>query len=152
VIAANGQRLMWCRSRRRNRRVAPNATTAWCRSPDQSVRRPRSSFARKRPAMHAHQNRRDPEALRARLELRRALPWRPLHAEVMLLDELLTTGCIFKVCKEMLAEVWPETKIYGLFFARRVIDRTRHSKIFLNQTPKPIVKGMQISIQRDCTK
>jgi hypothetical protein len=72
-----------------------------------------------RTAMHAIQTRRNPDALRATLGLRSDLLGEP-PAEVILLDDLLTTGCSFKVCKAMLLEVWPNANITGIFIARRV--------------------------------
>lgn len=75
-----------------------------------------------REAMHANQNHRDPEALRATLAIRpEALGAAP--AQIILLDDVLTTGCSFSVCKAMLAEVWPQAAVFGVFVARRVVDR-----------------------------
>jgi predicted amidophosphoribosyltransferase len=75
-----------------------------------------------REAMHANQNTRDPEALRATLGIR-AEHVNPSPAQVVLLDDVLTTGCSFTVCKSLIAEVWPEAQIYGIFVARRIIER-----------------------------
>jgi predicted amidophosphoribosyltransferase len=44
--------------------------------------------------------------------------------QVILLDDVLTTGCSFIVCKAIIAEAWPAADIFGLFVARRVIDRS----------------------------
>jgi predicted amidophosphoribosyltransferase len=76
-----------------------------------------------RDPMHNNQNGRDPDALRASLGTRTELLAQP-PAQVVLLDDVLTTGCSFKVCKAMLAQAWPSGEIYGIFIARRVIDRT----------------------------
>ena len=76
-----------------------------------------------RDAMHIQSTRRDPDALRATLGLNTAL-LQPAPEQVILLDDVLTTGCSFMVCKAMLSEVWPEAKIFGLFVARRALDRT----------------------------
>lgn len=74
-----------------------------------------------RQAMHATSSHRDPDALRASLQLRAALtPTAPV--QVLLLDDVLTTGCSFRVCKQMIQEQWPETAVFGVFAARRVID------------------------------
>jgi predicted amidophosphoribosyltransferase len=78
--------------------------------------------ASERSAMHANQNTRDPDALRATIGIRTTLLTNP-PAQVVLLDDVLTTGCSFTVCKGMLREVWPKAEIYGIFVARRVIDR-----------------------------
>lgn len=74
-----------------------------------------------REAMHVAQNHRDPDALRATLTLDRDL-LAPLPIQVLLLDDVLTTGCSFRTCKAMLLEAWPDAKVFGLFVARRVID------------------------------
>jgi len=75
-----------------------------------------------RDPAHVGQNHRDPIALRATLALRPDLLANP-PGHVLLLDDVLTTGCSFTVCKAMLAEVWPDTRIIGLFVARRVVER-----------------------------
>jgi len=77
-----------------------------------------------RDAMHVQSTKRDPDALRATLGLNPAL-LQPAPEQVILLDDVLTTGCSFMVCKAMLSEVWPEAKIYGLFVARRALDRSK---------------------------
>lgn len=73
-----------------------------------------------REPMHANQNHRDPEELRATLSL---VPALTAHApaQVILLDDVLTTGCTYMVCKGMLQEVWPGAEIFGLFVARRIV-------------------------------
>jgi hypothetical protein len=79
--------------------------------------------AQPREAAHILQNHRDPDALRGTLALVPGKLARP-PALTILLDDVLTTGCSFKVCKALLGEAWPETSFLGLFAARRVIDRT----------------------------
>jgi predicted amidophosphoribosyltransferase len=79
--------------------------------------------AHAREAAHAQQNHRDPDALRATLATVANKLARP-PALAILLDDVLTTGCSFTVCKAILTEVWPATSFLGLFAARRVIDRT----------------------------
>jgi hypothetical protein len=76
-----------------------------------------------REAMHATQAHRDPAGLRASLALRPELV-AGAPAQVILLDDVLTTGCSFKVCKAMLEEAWPQTQVFGIFVARRVIDHS----------------------------
>lgn len=73
--------------------------------------------ARQRPPRHLGTNRRDPAELRATLMLDPSLP-RQAPENVILLDDVLTTGCSFRVCKAMLGDVWPVTRIFGLFIAR----------------------------------
>jgi hypothetical protein len=73
-----------------------------------------------REAAHINQGHRDPVALRASLAVRHDLVEDAPKA-VVLIDDVLTTGCSFKVCKSMLVEIWPETEVFGLFIARRII-------------------------------
>jgi hypothetical protein len=76
-----------------------------------------------RDAAHTNQNHRDPDGLRASLAIRSDLTLnRP--SQVLLLDDVLTTGCSFIVCKAMISEIWPGIAVFGLFVARRVIDRS----------------------------
>lgn len=82
-----------------------------------------------REAMHAQQAHRDPVALRATLAVRPELLANP-PAQVLLLDDVLTTGCSFVVCCAMLAEVWPGTEVFGVFAARRVIERPSAAEDF----------------------
>ncbi len=43
---------------------------------------------------------------------------------IVLLDDVLTTGCSFMVCRDMLQEALPNANIIGIFAAHRVVDRT----------------------------
>lgn len=79
-----------------------------------------------RDAMHMQSTKRDPDALRTTLSLNPAL-LQPAPEQVILLDDVLTTGCSYMVCKAVLSEVWPEAKIFGLFVARRALDRSGDS-------------------------
>lgn len=76
-----------------------------------------------RDARHTSGNRRDPEALRDSLGIRNAL-LTPPPTTIALLDDVLTTGCSFTVCRDLLAALVPGATIVGIFAARRVIDRT----------------------------
>lgn len=75
-----------------------------------------------REALHASCDHRDQRALRAKLGMRSEKGIPPRNA--ILLDDLVTTGCSFTVCKAMLAEEWPETRILGIFIARRTIQHS----------------------------
>ncbi|CAN5310954.1 hypothetical protein BH10PSE1_BH10PSE1_24310 [soil metagenome] len=75
-----------------------------------------------RDAMHAQNAHRDPQALRDSLAFRPELIASPPR-QVLLLDDVVTTGCSFRVCKRMIGEIWPDAQVYGVFVARRVIDR-----------------------------
>ena len=73
----------------------------------------------KREAMHASSNKRDPAALKATLAVDPDLVANP-RPTVILLDDVLTTGCSFKVCQALIREIWPSCSVHGLFVARRV--------------------------------
>jgi hypothetical protein len=73
-----------------------------------------------RNALHADDARRDPVALRQSLAIRQAAVT-PLPQHIVLLDDVITTGCSFRVCSDLLRETFPEIPILGLFVARRVI-------------------------------
>ncbi len=72
-----------------------------------------------REARHTNTDRRDQDALRASLAVDARYTANP-KAQVVLLDDVLTTGCSFRVCKEMITEIWPAASIFGIFVARRV--------------------------------
>ena len=44
--------------------------------------------------------------------------------QVILLDDVITTGATFVACKSRIIERFPRTNVYGLFIARRVPDNT----------------------------
>jgi predicted amidophosphoribosyltransferase len=91
-------------------------------SPNADVREIIFSVA-DREARHTTQDHRDPNALRSILRIREELVGnaRPF---VILLDDVVTTGCSFYVCKAMLGKVWPESTVVGIFVARRAIPKT----------------------------
>ncbi|WP_151613986.1 hypothetical protein [Sinorhizobium alkalisoli] len=72
-----------------------------------------------REARHTKTDRRDRDALRASLAIDPRFTSNP-RQQVVLLDDVLTTGCSFKVCKEMIVEIWPASSVIGVFVARRV--------------------------------
>ncbi|MGO7403085.1 hypothetical protein [Rhizobium ruizarguesonis] len=72
-----------------------------------------------REARHTMNEKRDPDALRASLGIDPRFAANP-RRQVVLLDDVLTTGCSFKVCKEMILELWPDCAVFGIFVARRV--------------------------------
>lgn len=76
-----------------------------------------------RDARHTSGGKRDPAELKATLSLRSDLLAKPPNV-IALLDDVLTTGCSFKVCREILQDALPEATIIGIFAARRVVDRT----------------------------
>jgi hypothetical protein len=77
-----------------------------------------------RDARHTSGGRRDPDALRQTLGIRKDLLLTPAPTTIALLDDVLTTGCSFTVCRDLLAALVPDVTIVGIFAARRVIDRS----------------------------
>lgn len=70
-----------------------------------------------REARHLGQQRRDADQLRASIGVNPKFLY-PVPQRVILLDDVLTTGCSFKVCKDMLTSIWPGVPIFGIFVAR----------------------------------
>lgn len=73
-----------------------------------------------RAARHSADTKRDPQELRATLQIdesRTAPP--PTH--IFLIDDVITTGCSFIVCKQMVVERFPGVKVTGMFVARRAL-------------------------------
>lgn len=75
-----------------------------------------------REAAHVQQAHRDRDELRASLAVVPELVGRapPL---TILLDDVLTMGCSFKVCQDLVKEIWPETSVLGVFVARRALEK-----------------------------
>jgi hypothetical protein len=85
--------------------------------------------AHPREAMHLNNNHRDPQALRASLAVDLARLGQPTP-NVVLLDDVLTTGCSFMVCQQIVREHWPEARVYGIFVARRIIPQGDPAEAF----------------------
>jgi hypothetical protein len=84
-------------------------------------------------ADHAAQSRLTPEALEAVLEVdQAALTQRPIRERgIVLFDDVLTTGKHFKCCQRMLRQVVaPDTRIIGVFVARRVLANVSDPSVF----------------------
>jgi hypothetical protein len=73
-----------------------------------------------RLAMHESTDKRDPDALAATIEIVPAAIPSDVQ-RIFLLDDMITTGCSFRVCKQLLQPVRPELPIIGLFASRRVL-------------------------------
>jgi predicted amidophosphoribosyltransferase len=73
-------------------------------------------------ADHVRDERRSPEELLALLQIdQQSLASKPLKHQIVLFDDVLTTGKHFKCCETKLREVVPtETRIMGMFVARRL--------------------------------
>lgn len=73
-----------------------------------------------RLAMHESADRRDPDTLAATLEVvSDAIP--EDIERIFLLDDVITTGCSFRVCKGLLQPFVQSKPIIGLFASRRVL-------------------------------
>jgi predicted amidophosphoribosyltransferase len=46
----------------------------------------------------------------------------PAPHAIAIVDDVLTAGAHFKAAQSILSETYPDVKIYGVFFARRVPD------------------------------
>ena len=73
-----------------------------------------------RMARHSADVKRDPQQLRATLQIDEAQT-APLPTHIFLIDDVITTGCSFRVCKQMLVERFPGVEITGMFVARRAL-------------------------------
>ena len=73
-----------------------------------------------RTARHSRDAKRDPQELRATLQIDEAQTT-PQPTHIFLIDDVITTGCSFMVCKQMLLERFPGVKVTGMFVARRAL-------------------------------
>lgn len=73
-----------------------------------------------RMARHSADVKRDPQQLRATLQIDEAQTAQP-PTHIFLIDDVITTGCSFRVCKQMLVERFPGVEITGMFVARRAL-------------------------------
>ena len=73
-----------------------------------------------RVARHTGDNKHDPDQLRATLQIEES-QCEPAPTHVFLIDDVITTGCGFKVCKQMLTERFPAVKVTAMFVARRAL-------------------------------
>jgi predicted amidophosphoribosyltransferase len=77
-------------------------------------------------ADHVRSERLSPEELLALLQIdQQSLASKPLKRQIVLFDDVLTTGKHFKCCETKLREIVPtDTRIIGLFVARRLRPNT----------------------------
>lgn len=73
-----------------------------------------------RPKLHSNSKSRDVEELVRQIALNHDAE-QPAPASVVLLDDVLTTGCTFVACKRVLKERFGDIPIVGVFVARRAI-------------------------------
>lgn len=79
--------------------------------------------AASRDAAHECDVRLRPDELYEVLALNDAL-CAPPPADIILLDDVITTGCSFVACHRLLSERFPGVSISAIFAARRALDRT----------------------------
>lgn len=73
-----------------------------------------------RDALHENDNRRDPDELAATISVHPELVPEDVK-NLILIDDMVTTGCSFRACKRLLSEAIPGRDIFGLFISRRIL-------------------------------
>ncbi len=76
-----------------------------------------------RDALHECDQRPRPDDLYGELRLNENLCV-PALRDIVLLDDVITTGCSFVACHRLVNERFPGVPISGIFAARRALDRT----------------------------
>lgn len=102
-----------------------DARMAWIAravSPQINVRELIEPVAARVP-LHESDQRLHPDALMATLRLQESLS-EPTPQEIILIDDVITTGCSFVACRALLQQRYPGVTISGIFAARRALDRT----------------------------
>lgn len=82
-----------------------------------------------RCAMHENDERMRPDEMVGTLILNHAL-CHPAPREIILLDDVITTGCSFVACYTILREQFPDVPISGIFAARRIISNANATDDF----------------------
>lgn len=75
-----------------------------------------------RAPAHNTDNKRDKDKIRDSISIDEDLA-DEIAPNIVLFDDVITTGAQYTVCKEMLQERFPECAISGIFIARRAIER-----------------------------
>lgn len=73
-----------------------------------------------RPAFHENNEPRDPEVLMQQLQVSTS-PLPPNSERIILIDDMITTGCSYRACKNLLEAQYPDVPVFGLFVARRIL-------------------------------
>ncbi|KWW37906.1 putative amidophosphoribosyltransferase [Cupriavidus metallidurans] len=81
------------------------------------------SQAHSRLPAHESQNRPKPEDLARNYRINPALG-NPVPTTIVVVDDMLTTGCTFKAMSQLLRKSYPNAKIAGIFLARRALPST----------------------------
>jgi len=73
-------------------------------------------------ASHETNNRPTPDQIFENLRLNEDL-CNPQKSTIALIDDVITTGAHFKACKSLLQNAFTNSKIIGVFAARRIIEK-----------------------------
>ena len=76
-----------------------------------------------RDPLHESEQRLQPHELIATLQINEA-HCAPAPQNVILIDDVVTTGCSFVACKTMLQQRFPGLPVSGIFAARRAVDHS----------------------------
>jgi len=76
-----------------------------------------------RPSLHNSSQRLTPAQLTATLQLQEQL-CAPAPQNIILIDDVITTGCSFVACSALLQNRFPGVPISGIFAARRAVDHS----------------------------
>lgn len=79
-----------------------------------------------RQPLHESEQRLTPDELIATLQLQEA-QCNPAPQNIILIDDVITTGCSFVACSTLLQQRFPDVPISGIFAARRAVD---HAAVF----------------------
>lgn len=94
-------------------------------SPNADVREIIVAAAPRQP-LHESEQRLTPDQLIATLQIQEA-HCNPAPQNIILIDDVITTGCSFVACGTLLQQRFPGVPISGIFAARRALD---HSAVF----------------------
>lgn len=81
-----------------------------------------------RSALHESDQRLTPAQLLATLRIREEV-CAPAPQNIVLVDDVITTGCSFVACSTLLQQRFPNINISGIFAARRVLDHSDNFQI-----------------------
>jgi len=99
-------------------------------SPNADVREIIVAVAARQP-LHESEQRLTPDQLIAMLQIQEAL-CNPVPHNIILIDDVITTGCSFVACSTLLQTRFPGVPISGIFAARRAVDRSAVFESFAN--------------------
>lgn len=94
-----------------------------------------------RDSLHASDQRLAPHELIATIQLQEALCDPPPH-NIILVDDVITTGCSFVACSTILRARFPGVRIDGMFAARRAVD---HAEGFVAITSLDQLANLDLS-------